>query len=297
MILALHGAFGILGMALLIASFTGNTNCKVTEITGVYSQKIRGSSRGVSRTFYYIGKTLVNIPSAWTSSLENKKEYTVEIYRNRKGFLVFTPIVLTVSGLAENSNGFSLSKMKYEENKIVKEVLKSFLFYFLIIGLPFFLIFVFFKLATDGDRFINFLNNHPDIIMIFIEYITTHSVAGNLAAVIFKYGYIFIILISVFIATLLRAKKTGKVSKIREEELLSMSLNTWLRDYSNFMEHEFKFVMKRSVTNDSSVIMDYRKTMERYKQLQGEFKLYKKSLNSTEKSLFIQEFRIINKRL
>jgi len=293
--LLLYGIFIILGLVLFIASFTAAGDSNIETITGLY--RVKPSFRRGRTDRYYIGETQVEIPLAWLSSLEQKKEYSAEIYKGKKGLSGFNSIVLSFSGLEENLESISFTEMTKEEKELVKEAGKSLFSFIIAIGIPLFLVFMIFRFITTSDKAGNYINVHMDDIWQFIDFTESNSLAGGLVKFLFQYGLVILILISIAIVFIIKAKHIGKADGKGRDDVSAMSWKNWLTEYADFMENELAPVMQRSAANDSSVVMDYRKAINRHKQYMKEYKQFKKIMDPSEKSQFTREYKAMTKQV
>ncbi len=289
----MYASLIIIGLVLLISSFTAIGGAGIEKISGRFSVKFHRRNHS-----YYIGKIRLNVPSAWISSFVQNQEYTVEIYKGRTGITGFTPILLCVDDMPEDLAGIPLFDIKNQEKKLVSRVRKSFLVYLLAIGLPVLLLYGGFRFLTANmDKVGEIAQNNSDKIGSFIELLTTPGLPGNLIMFAFKYGFIILIVVTVIIVMIVRGRTAGKSSNNTGIDNPAGSWNRWLKEYAGFMEDEFMPMMARINMNDTSVMMEYRKIVSRQREFQGEFRQYKKLLANQDRALFIQEVKAINKRV
>ena len=276
-----------LSLILLGSVLAGITRMEPAKITGVYRVRFRGRQR-----WSYLGSRTVRIPSLWDSWFHSGQEYTVRAAECRIGLLPAVSPVLSAEGMPQELAAIPLGEMGRLERDFIGVARREFLRFGLFLLVPVLVILIpvqyFRRHPGAADRF---LEAHSDGIVRFFDYLWEHEAAMNLFGILFRYGWILVVLLIIGIYTL-TARIPGRSGKKRGSAAVpSVTPDRWLLEYRAFMETRLMPVMTGASTGDPEALREYMKVMDRYGELKEEYRSFLKSLAGGEKKRFLREFR------
>ena len=284
------GSFFLLGVVMFFSSFKKIGRYTIEAVTGTFRKRYRKN-----HDYYSFGNIRVILPLPWTEYFQEGETYTIEVFQEKSRFFKGRSPVLTVQGMSGEYLTHSLSEMNEETREAVRLALRGLIKYGILFMVPVILIFLLpWFIKTRSNGILNFLNLHAAGIYGVLSYLEDRPVLFSIFTILFKYGWLIIILVLIITVSLVRGRMRKRSSKTALRRELG-SWISWLREYEEFMEDEFIPMMARN-DRDTTILMDYRKVMGQFKQYQQTARSFKKGLRGVERDEFTAELKRISRK-